>query len=40
MAKSVVSALMGIAIQEGAIKGLDQKVLDFIPNLQALMLIR
>ena len=34
MAKSVVSALMGIAIQEGAIKGLDQKVLDFIPNLQ------
>ena len=34
MAKSVVTALMGIAIQEGAIKGLDQKVLDFIPNLQ------
>jgi CubicO group peptidase (beta-lactamase class C family) len=34
VAKSVVSALMGIAIQEGAIKGLDQKVVDFIPDLK------
>jgi CubicO group peptidase (beta-lactamase class C family) len=32
--KSVVSALMGIAIQEGAIKSLDQKVVDFIPELK------
>jgi predicted ribosomally synthesized peptide with SipW-like signal peptide len=32
--KSIVSALMGIAIKEGAIKGLDQKVVDFIPNLK------
>ena len=34
MAKSVVSALMGVAIQEGLIKSLDQKVSDFIPNLK------
>ena len=34
MAKSVVSALMGIAIQESYIKGLDQKVIDFIPDLK------
>ena len=34
VAKSVVSALMGIAIQEVAIKGLDQKVVDFIPDLK------
>ena len=34
VAKSVVSALMVIAIQEGAIKGLDQKVVDFIPELK------
>tara|TARA_B100001057_G_scaffold500197_1_gene614029 strand:- start:2013 stop:3191 length:1179 start_codon:yes stop_codon:yes gene_type:complete len=34
VAKSVVSALMGVAIQEGAIKGLDQKVVDFIPDLK------
>lgn len=32
--KSIVSALMGIAIQEGAIKSLDQKVIDFIPDLK------
>ena len=34
MVKSVVSALMGIAIQEGAIQSLDQKVVDFIPELK------
>jgi CubicO group peptidase (beta-lactamase class C family) len=32
--KSLISALMGIAIQEGAIKSLDQKVVDFIPELK------
>ena len=32
--KSVVSALMGIAIQDGEIKSLDQKVIDFIPDLK------
>ena len=32
--KSVVSALMGIAIQDGDIKSLDQKVVDFIPDLK------
>ncbi len=32
--KSIVSALMGIAIQEGTIKSLDQKVVDFIPDLK------
>ena len=32
--KTVVSALMGIAINEGAIQGLDQKVMDFIPDLK------
>jgi CubicO group peptidase (beta-lactamase class C family) len=32
--KSVVSALMGIAIQDGEIKSLDQKVVDFIPDLK------
>lgn len=34
MVKSIVSALMGIAIQEGFIKSLDQKVTDFIPDLK------
>ena len=34
MVKSIVSALMGIAIQEGYIKSLDQKVIDFIPDLR------
>ena len=34
VAKSVVSALMGIAIQEGTIKSLDQRVIDFIPDLK------
>ncbi len=32
MAKSVVSILIGIAIDEGKIKGVDQKVSDFIPE--------
>jgi len=32
--KSVISALMGIAINEGAIQSLDQKVVDFIPELK------
>ena len=34
MVKSIVSALMGIAIQERYIKSLDQKVIDFIPDLK------
>tara|TARA_A100001015_G_scaffold4017_3_gene5283 strand:- start:24399 stop:25574 length:1176 start_codon:yes stop_codon:yes gene_type:complete len=34
MVKSMVSALMGIAIDEGHIKNLDQKVIDFIPDLK------
>ena len=33
MSKSIVSALLGMAIQEGFIKDLDQKVIDFIPKL-------
>ena len=32
MAKSVTSALVGIAIDEGKIKGLDQSAADFIPE--------
>ncbi len=32
MAKSVVSALVGIAINEGKIKGLDEPAADFIPE--------
>lgn len=32
--KSMVSAMMGVAIQEGDIKSLDQKVIDFIPDLK------
>ena len=34
MVKSIISALMGIALQEGSIKSLDQKVIDFIPDLK------
>ena len=34
MSKSIVSALMGIAIQEGLIKSLDQRVVDFLPELK------
>ncbi len=34
MAKSVVSAALGKAIQEGKIKSLDQKVIDFLPELE------
>lgn len=30
--KSIFSALIGIAIDEGAVKSVDQKVLDFFPN--------
>jgi CubicO group peptidase (beta-lactamase class C family) len=33
--KSVTSALVGIAIQEGFIKGVDQKIIEFFPELQA-----
>ena len=32
MAKSVVSALVGIAIHDGKIKGLDEKATDFVPE--------
>lgn len=34
MAKSIVSAALGKAIQEGKIKSLDQKVIDFFPDLK------
>jgi CubicO group peptidase (beta-lactamase class C family) len=34
MTKSVTSALVGIAIGEGIIKGVDQKVLDFFPDIR------
>lgn len=34
MAKSVVSAALGKAIMEGKIKSLNQKVVDFFPNLK------
>lgn len=34
MAKSVVSAALGKAIMEGNIKSLDQKVVDFLPELE------
>ncbi len=33
--KSVTSALVGIAIQEGYIHGVDQKILDFFPEMRA-----
>jgi hypothetical protein len=32
MAKSVVGMLIGVAIQEGYIKNINQKVIDFIPE--------
>ncbi len=35
MAKSIVSILIGIAIQEGKIKSIDQHVSDFIPSFKA-----
>lgn len=34
VAKSFVSTLIGIAIQEGKIKGVDQSITDFIPELK------
>ena len=34
MSKSIVSALMGMAIQEGYIKNIDQLVVDFLPELR------
>lgn len=34
IAKSFVSTLIGIAIQEGKIKGVDQSITDFIPELK------
>ncbi|MDR0531835.1 MAG: beta-lactamase family protein [Oscillospiraceae bacterium] len=35
--KSVISALVGIAIAEGKIKGVDQKVIEFFPEAEALL---
>lgn len=37
--KSIVSALIGIAIDAGYIKHVDQKVLDFSPNMFQAMLL-
>jgi CubicO group peptidase (beta-lactamase class C family) len=34
ISKSIVSACVGIAIQQGKIKGVDQKVFDFFPELK------
>lgn len=34
MAKSVVSMLMGIAVEEGKVKSIDDKVSDYIPELK------
>lgn len=34
MAKSYLAAAIGVAIDEGKIKGLDQKVIDFLPELE------
>jgi CubicO group peptidase (beta-lactamase class C family) len=34
MAKSIVSLLIGCAIEEGHIKGLDEKVVKYLPNLK------
>ena len=36
ISKSVVSACVGIAIQQGKIKGIDQKVFDFFPEYKKL----
>ncbi len=33
--KSVISALIGIAIEEGAIRSVDEKVIDFFPDYEA-----
>ncbi|GHE30439.1 serine hydrolase domain-containing protein [Sphingobacterium griseoflavum] len=33
MAKSVVSAILGKAVESGKIKGLDQKIVDFVPEI-------
>jgi CubicO group peptidase (beta-lactamase class C family) len=33
--KSVTSALVGVAIQEGLIQGVDQKIVDFFPEMKA-----
>jgi len=33
--KSITSALVGIAIEEGCIEGVDQKMMDFFPELQS-----
>jgi len=32
--KSVVNALIGIAVHQGCVKGIDQKVLDFFPDFK------
>ncbi|MCP3956242.1 MAG: serine hydrolase [bacterium] len=34
VSKSVTSALVGIAIEQGAFRGVDEKVLDFFPGLE------
>tara|TARA_X000001036_G_scaffold306862_1_gene285614 strand:- start:334 stop:1479 length:1146 start_codon:yes stop_codon:yes gene_type:complete len=34
MAKSIVSALLGKSIMQGHVKGLDQKVIDFFPEIK------
>ena len=34
--KSMVTAMLGIALKEGTIKSLDQKVIEFIPELKGL----
>lgn len=34
MVKSMITALLGKAIEQGHIKSLDQKVIDFLPNLK------
>ena len=36
MVKSMVSAMLGKAIMEGAISGLDQKAIDFLPGSKGL----
>ena len=34
MSKSIVSILIGIAIDEGYIESVDQKIIDFIPEFK------